>query len=563
MSYKVKFTDFTRSKNMAADLAELQDTFGFAYLKKIADQIDATKNDRFNPRKYFAASTMRVERYYSSIMEENSPLTADAHELLDKQDYVGFFMACGSNYVRSIRRAQEVTAVFTFESPNVDLAQSFALGLKSSGFGSTLSTQVSTKSKFRPITESLEVKILAFGLGLNVVGTGSLIANSIEEYNDVMKFAFEAMTKTPHGYERQQGMVYGIELVPWVDNVSFQVAAAIQSEAIEVPLPRSVIAKAIVRNSAKDPLPSWVNDDATRTEFKCKESSYKMDKYGYCCEENALYKTESQEYDRSEPKESICRPLRLLDKSIVRNTMAVNGEFVTRLDAAIRSRVNQLSTLEQCVTTLRSYPDNLDNNIVRAQDTAKYDANIATSFTVKELKLALDPFQDFGLVSHMTHELDEYMDMFYQPCIKALFGGRDVDSELTNFMVKPWHVHKECMQLSCLTDSMRWNRGEKGGCKNSLITGTMSKGYADENDSGCTYDSELGQDEEICKYTQENLSTFHARATSCWKYALQFKGRIDYLMDNFCVPTITDDVVSKDKSMALDLRIQDYCPMLE
>merc|ERR1719157_536204 len=60
-------------------------------------------------------STMRIERYYSSIREELSSLTDDALTLLDRQDYIGFFKGCGPNYIRSIRRAQEITAIFEFE----------------------------------------------------------------------------------------------------------------------------------------------------------------------------------------------------------------------------------------------------------------------------------------------------------------------------------------------------------------------------------------------------------------------------------------------------------------
>ena len=487
-------------------------------------------------------------------MEEISPLSASSEELLNKQDYVGFFMACGSNYVRSIRRAQEVTAVFTFQSPNVDLAQAFALGLKSSGFGSTLSNQVSTKSKFRPITESLEVKILAYGLGLNEAGMGSLIANSIEEYNKVMKFAFDAMTQTG-GKTDTLGMVYGVELVPWVDNVSFQVASKIHEEAIEVPLQRSVMATGFHSDDADIPFSIDIHGS-----FVCRENSYRVDKFGYCCEPNALYDPGTRTYNAANPEEAICRPLRNLDKSIVKNNMGANGEFVTRLDAAVRSRMNQLATLEQCVSVLKAIPDEMNYNILKSQDSVKFDQNIENSFTVRELKLALDPFNDYSFVRHMAQELDEYMDMYYQTCIKALFGGKETDSEATNFMVNPWHIHDECMQLSCLTDSMRWNRGAEAGCRASVITGAKSPGYADDHTDGCSYDSESAGDTQTCKYTQAALSTFHARATNCWRNCLT-EGRIDYIMNHFCVPVVTDAVISQDEIDELESNISLYCPI--
>ena len=69
---------------------------------------------------------MRIERYYSSIREELSSLTDDALTLLDRQDYIGFFKGCGPNYIRSIRRAQEITAIFEFEETSSERASEFS-----------------------------------------------------------------------------------------------------------------------------------------------------------------------------------------------------------------------------------------------------------------------------------------------------------------------------------------------------------------------------------------------------------------------------------------------------
>jgi len=77
-------------------------------------------------------STMRIERYYSSIREELSSLTDDALTLLDRQDYIGFFKGCGPNYIRSIRRAQEITAIFEFEETRSERASEFAYKVQAS-----------------------------------------------------------------------------------------------------------------------------------------------------------------------------------------------------------------------------------------------------------------------------------------------------------------------------------------------------------------------------------------------------------------------------------------------
>ena len=60
-------------------------------------------------------SNMRIGRYYSSIRQNLSSLTNDTLNLLDRQKYIGFFKGCGPNYIRGIRRAQEINAIFEFE----------------------------------------------------------------------------------------------------------------------------------------------------------------------------------------------------------------------------------------------------------------------------------------------------------------------------------------------------------------------------------------------------------------------------------------------------------------
>merc|ERR1712127_974418 len=108
------------------------------------------------------------------------------------------------------------------------------------------------------------------------------------------------------------------------------------------------------------------------------------------------------------------------------------------------------------------------------------DTAIDTEFTAIQLKLALDPFNDYAVVRHMASELDEFMSMYYQPCIAALFGtkiGKSSDTDPSYFMAYPWHTHDECTHLSCLASSMRWDRRTGGGCIPSLISGYNSLTY--------------------------------------------------------------------------------------
>ena len=49
---------------------------------------------------YRILGNMKVNRYYSSILESTAKMSGDALTLLDREDYVGFFKTCGTTYIR-------------------------------------------------------------------------------------------------------------------------------------------------------------------------------------------------------------------------------------------------------------------------------------------------------------------------------------------------------------------------------------------------------------------------------------------------------------------------------
>ena len=104
-------------------------SLAFAYwMIKVEVNIAAKTSGKFLSRTCIVVAAMRIERYYSSVREEVSPLSEDALTLLGTQDYIDFFKSCGPNYVRSIRHAQDLTALFKFTSSSEENAREFALG---------------------------------------------------------------------------------------------------------------------------------------------------------------------------------------------------------------------------------------------------------------------------------------------------------------------------------------------------------------------------------------------------------------------------------------------------
>ena len=102
--------------------------------------------------------------------------------------------------------------------------------------------------------------------------------------------------------------------------------------------------------------------------------------------------------------------------------MSNNGEFVARLDSTIQKKINQLFTLEKCVASVNSMLEKYDSYTLKSQGSAKYDSSVEGKFTVNQLKMSLDPIGDLSLITHMGNELDEFINMYYQPCIAALIG---------------------------------------------------------------------------------------------------------------------------------------------
>lgn len=537
-NYDYSFYDFTSSTDYEKELeGKLSASFSY-WGVKASINAEAKSSTKVSTERHMVVASMRLERYYSSLREEVSPLAEDARELLENEDYVGFFKACGPNYTRGIRRAQEVTAIFSFYSSSRETARQFAAGLKVSGWGASVDVSFASKSKFKQASSSLQITIKGFGMGLNQEGAGTLVATSLDEYNEVMKFAFKSFTQNEDS--PNIGMVYGIEVVPWVNNVAFQNAAKLHDSNIQLPLPQNLIQKS--EGGA------------------CKDQTYFLDKFGQCCEFGQLYNQTANEYnfaDGEDSKTYTCRPLRTLDINLVKDNMSTNGEFVARLDGALRYRFNQLSTLERCISYVNSIPDRFKYNILKGNDNVKYDKNIEFKWSVEELRRTIDPNGDYSLIKYVGQEIDEYIQMYYTPCLAALFGSNigttpDVDPQF--FMATPWYAHDECMMLTCLSTNTRWNR-DQGGCVSGFNLGSGATPYvADTPTNLCArrYNEDTGTYD--CKYDGDDLEDQRVRMTTCYNATFPPTGKTDvsYLVDHFCMPVILGDKLSSADQTRLD-----------
>ncbi len=549
---------------------KLGDSFGYHFFKQIIKERQeevSTKPGSLKTDLRYIVSTMRIERYYTSMDDASSKLLDEAQELLNNQDYFGFFKACGPTFIRGIRRAQEITAIFSFDYTDEDTALKFSSSVRrSAGYRKTRTTTIREENRVSPVTKNLRIRIIGYGLGLtqkvyldkdgmaateatalDEIGSETLVATTLEEYKKVMKFAFITMTKNKDSVHI--GMVYGVEVVPWVENLAFQVFSGLQDEVVEVPLARSMIPIAYRRTDPTDT--KFVNDEETRAAFRCKDIFLEIDMFGYCCTPDALFDHETQTYDPNDPQLRTCRPIRVLDKPFASDNMATNAEFVARLDRSVAYKINQMNALQRCVTAIRSYPERFDYHVLKPQDMVKNDFVLKAEFSVLEMKMALDPFNDFSVVTHMAKEFDEWMEMFYRPCLNAIYGanvGTTSDTDPSFFIAYPWHNHDECMHIACFGNSMKWDR-ELGTCTASVITGNIPSEASSYSYCAKTVN---GQGNLVCKHDDKQLKKFNKKLANIWDQSFG-RGNADYFMQQYCLPELTGDVIEKERQFELKM----------
>ncbi len=511
-------------------------------------------------RKRYIVTSMRIERYYESVKEDYSTLDPSALQLLNDLDYSGFFMACGANYVRSIRRAQELVAILTFESSSSENSADFANEIKVSNWnteGSGGSSNVESNPTYNAETGSLDIEIKGFGLGINSDGSEGLVARTLEEYFKAIDFAFLAMTQQK---SQHVGVVYGIEVTPWVENSSFMVQSQILDDVVEVPLPVSMIPKAY---NPSDDTALFTNSVEDRQNFRCRVPTLEIDKYGLCCVRADLYDITTEVYDINNPESKVCRPVRNLDHNTIRDNLVANGEFLARVNAAYTTKMSIMNRMGSCISSIREIPDRYDYNLLTPKNGASNGAP-EVRISLLELKMALDPFQDWAMFVQVSKELEEFLDMYVVPCYSSLLGVVDnfglgpnnKGSDVTK--AYPWYVHTACSKLSCLGKNMRWDRSNPdGGCVASILNGPSSNRYEMGTDDNCQVKVTTSNGVE-CKYPTSELATLHHKTLSCWNATIP-SGSTNYYLDYFCEPEVSSEIMDADAKDILRKSITDRC----
>lgn len=498
-------------------------------------------------RRYTIAVTMRVERNFSTIVENKAPLSPAASRMIEMEEYVSFFMTCGPNFVRSLHRAQEVTAIFTFTGEDQRMAERFAETVRLYVYGNRGESMKSISSHNRAdiigfdldrsftntdIMKSLSIELIGYGLGLNKGGLESLATTSLDEFNVVMRYAFDSMIKTNHT-DTQSGMVYEMEVFPWANNLEFLRLMEILKNDVVVQSPHGLIENVQIGQ-----------DDDGNEVRRCSSDFLVQDDYGKCCDELEIKTTTTG-------KRRVCQENDFMLSGEARTNLIINAEFVSWLGSVAHEKVASLSAVSQCVSTLRTFPKRFDYFYLESNDQAEFDDSLEMMFTLKELKAILDPTGNLDIVSMVGDENEEFFEMFYQPCLSALYGmnyGDDAFTDPKYFMAEPWYNHEECTWQSCMGKNMAWDRINGNGCIDGLLGRKSNQiPIPAEDDPYCAKLLVSGQEE--CKYKYPPGDNLVTNIDNCLEILPKIKdGRgnpislsISDIVDHFCMPQLAMD----------------------
>lgn len=220
-SYDFKYTFRSIEKNDSVEGSRLKES-----LKNIDYISESTIKTSAGTVEYLHSILVKIEMdtYYASVNESKSRMNKRAALMLRSKDLPGFFSSCGTYYVRSLGRNAKFISVFTYSDKSNRKDASFETALEmqikqfSKGAGYKRSDEFTKIAGEKKLTITTD----AFGLGKNE--GASLISYDIETFKYAIRNAFHSMQNPA------TGKVTSAEIVPWVENVEFQLYVDLDKE---------------------------------------------------------------------------------------------------------------------------------------------------------------------------------------------------------------------------------------------------------------------------------------------------------------------------------------------
>uniref|UniRef100_A0A7S1BGG2 MACPF domain-containing protein n=1 Tax=Corethron hystrix TaxID=216773 RepID=A0A7S1BGG2_9STRA len=216
--------DTSKTINSKLEQEGSGDSIGAATIKddskKFKRQTETKVNQNMAINWQFTTTLMEVDRYYTSVDETQSSLDKNVVEMLQRSDYIGVVSTCGPSFVRGIRRTAELKSDFQFFSSSAKYSRITQNVIDESikGLVDNKEKQNNTSTRNRmAAVDGMKITVTGFGLDMTAMENGdSLIAESLEDYDVVMRTAFKMMLNP------LAGVIRSIEVVPWDNNLQYQ-----------------------------------------------------------------------------------------------------------------------------------------------------------------------------------------------------------------------------------------------------------------------------------------------------------------------------------------------------
>ena len=372
-NYDYSFMKFDHTgQSKEAETSEFESSVSSGWwLNKVSSKYSSSSSSTTttDTKTSMIVAKMSMERYYDSIDDTTAELSPHAMSLIKKKDLIGFYKVCGTGFIRSIRRTNEVAAVFTLESTSVEkleeASSSFSLSGETKGFWfvppvkASADKKASSSSSSKSDDVKVTIEIQAFGIGLNQENDSSLIATDLSEFRKTMEYAFRSMQTD------DIGIVKGVEIVRWVDNLQFQ--DAVEFESIKVKEFKQLTYEGF-QKKCEECLAS--GDCTDFNDFdKCEGSKFKTEYNNQVAAQTdgdtvdmdsnlAVEKTENG-------RAKVADGTEVKHRAIVKMIQTMNAEFVTDLHTQSDASNYLMKEIAQCQAELESLVINNRKNYYR------------------------------------------------------------------------------------------------------------------------------------------------------------------------------------------------------
>jgi hypothetical protein len=517
-NYDYSFVEYSHDGHQTSEVeAGMSGSASWGWISASVTGSVKTSSEK-NTRSRHVVAHMSTERYYASIDDTTATLTPDAQALIERGDLVGFFQACGSGYIRSIRRTAEFTGIFSFESTSEEKVKEAAASLQvksAGGLGPSAELSVKSTSTSKKDDVTTRITIKAFGIGINDEGATTLVATDRASYDAAAQYAFKSMQT------EDVGMIRGVEILPWSSNLQFQNAIRFEDQEViafnETTGERDLHYKWMDCTAGCKKAPAAVEGGelgactAPGPEDQCADSQSADAATDYDGPRPAWYK--------QLPRPAIVHAIE------VKAITMINAEFITTLEKVFTNQMHMTTTLQACATTLQQLTKAQKGKFKKMmlRDHSRMHMNPVAAGTESTMVEDAAKALNMAALKKRRESMQNFVKYFYGPCATQITRHSNAGR-----MTQYWWDFEECtpsLEETVDQGSNDIENATPGTRTDCLNDGVVYKTHADDNnkvycekdgalaDVQGESDTEFGLDVFVLKFCMPEIDE-HAHAQS-------------------------------------------------